>query len=74
MGIVKCCFKSTQIDKNQHYHQLSNNTSTLDLKSMHKVIKALSVATQGLVDGTDTPSRLDISTVKETDDIYSSKN
>ena len=41
-----------------YYHSLGDEASTLDYLLMSKIIRAISVSCKGLVDGTDTPSRL----------------
>jgi len=70
LGVPAHSFSSTQLDKDQHYHQVSDDINSLDLDSMFKVIESLSVATQGLVDGTITPTRVDVNKVKASGKIY----
>ena len=70
LGVPAHSFSSTQLDKDQHYHQTSDDISSLDLDSMYKVIESLSVATQGLVDGSMTPTRIDMSKVRAKGKIY----
>ncbi len=70
LGVPAHSFSSTQLDKDQHYHQTSDDLASLDLNSMHQVIEGLSVATQGLVDGKITPSRVDVNKVKGHGKIY----
>jgi aminopeptidase YwaD len=70
LGVPAHSFSSTQLDKDQHYHQTSDDINSLDLVSMYKVIESLSVATQGLVDGTITPTRIDVSKVRASGKIY----
>ncbi len=70
LGVPAHSFSSTQLDKDQHYHQASDDLASLDLPSLHKVIKALAIATQPLVDGKVTPSRIDANLVKKSGLIY----
>jgi aminopeptidase YwaD len=70
LGVPAHSFSSTQLDKDQHYHQTSDDINSLDLDSMYKVIESLSVATQGLVDGTITPTRIDMAKVRAKGKIY----
>ncbi|MDO6445908.1 M20/M25/M40 family metallo-hydrolase [Colwellia sp. 1_MG-2023] len=70
LGVPAHSFSSTQLDKDKHYHHVSDDLASLDLSSMHQVIESLSIATQGLVDGDITPSRVDVSQVKKTGKIY----
>jgi len=70
LGVPAHSFSSTQLDKDEHYHQVSDDLSSLDLPSLHKVIEALTIATQPLVNGTVTPSRIDANNVKRKGLIY----
>jgi len=70
LGVPAHSFSSTQLDKDKHYHQVSDDLASLDLASMHQVIENLSIATQGLVDGEITPTRVDVNKVKGHGKIY----
>ena len=70
LGVPAHSFSSTQIDNDKNYHKPSDELSTIDLNSMHQAIGNLATATQGLVDGQDTPTRIDASTVKDRGKIY----
>ncbi len=70
LGVPAHSFSSTQLDKDQHYHQVSDDIASLNLPSMHQVIKHLAVATQGLVSGVDTPSRVDTNQVRAIGKIF----
>jgi len=70
LGIPAHSFSSTQLDKDEHYHQVSDDLASLDLPSLHKVIEALAIATHPLVDGSVTPSRIDANKVKGKGLIY----
>jgi hypothetical protein len=70
LGVPAHSFSSTQLDKDKHYHKVSDDIASLNLTSMHQVIKNLAIATQGLVTGVDTPSRVDISQVRAIGKIF----
>lgn len=70
LGVPAHSFSSTQLDKDIHYHQTSDEISHLNLTSMHKVIETLAMATQGLVDGRTTPTRIDATKVKARGKIF----
>ena len=70
LGVPAHSFSSTQLDKDQHYHKVTDDLSSLDLSSMHKVIETLATATQPLVDGLVTPTRIDKAQVRSTGKIY----
>ncbi|HCH69364.1 MAG TPA: peptidase M23 [Colwellia sp.] len=58
LGVPAHSFSSAQLDKDQHYHQTSDDLSSLNLTSLHQIIEMLAMATQPLVDGNMTPSRI----------------
>lgn len=70
LGVPAHSFSSTQLDKDQHYHKTSDDLASLNLPSLHKVIEALAIATQPLVAGKVTPSRIDVDLVKKNGLIY----
>jgi hypothetical protein len=70
LGVPAHSFSSTQLDKDQHYHQVSDDLASLNLTSMHKVIESLATATQSLVDGDVTPTRVDKEKVRAQGKIY----
>jgi len=70
LGVPAHSFSSTQLDKDQHYHQPTDDIDSLDLDSMQKVIQSLSIASEDLVNGKITPSRVDVSKVKGHGKIY----
>ena len=70
LGVPAHSFSSTQLDKDQHYHQVSDDIDSLNLSSMLKVIKMLAIATTPLVEGTVTPTRIDANNVSRKGLIY----
>lgn len=70
LGVPAHSFSTTQLDKDKFYHQVSDEVATLDLKSMYQTINILAIATEGLVTGKDTPTRIDTSKVKSLGKIY----
>jgi aminopeptidase YwaD len=64
LGVPAHSFSSTQLDKDPHYHETSDDLASLDLNSLHQIIEMLAMATMPLVDGSITPSRIDINLVK----------
>jgi len=70
LGVPAHSFSSTQLDKDQHYHQITDDIDSLNLPSMLQVIKMLATATTPLVDGSITPSRIDPNKVKRNGLIY----
>ncbi len=70
LGVPAHSFSSTELDKDEHYHKVSDDLASLDLNSMFKVIQSLAFGTQGLVDGSVTPTRIDFAKVKANGLIY----
>jgi hypothetical protein len=70
LGVPAHSFSSTQLDKDQHYHQVSDDIDSINLPSMLKVIKMLAIATTPLVEGTVTPMRIDANNVSRKGLIY----
>ena len=70
LGVPAHSFSSTQLDKDEDYHQTSDDLASLDLPSLHKIIEALTIATKPLVNGSITPSRIDPAKVKSKGLIY----
>jgi len=59
LGVPAHSFSSAQLDEDPHYHQTSDNLASLNLTSLQQSIKILAAATQPLVNGSITPSRID---------------
>ncbi|NRA85248.1 MAG: M20/M25/M40 family metallo-hydrolase [Gammaproteobacteria bacterium] len=70
LGVPAHSVSSTQLDQDKHYHNVSDDINSLDLVSMTKVINAIAVASESLVNGKDAPSRLDASKVKKAGTIF----
>ncbi len=70
LGVPAHSFSSTQLDKDKHYHKASDDVASLDLASMTKVINSIAIASQSLVDGKATPTRVDTSKVNKNGLIF----
>lgn len=57
-GVPAHSFSTTQLDKDMHYHQVTDEVNTLDLDSMHEVVNTIALFGQYLNDGSITPSRI----------------
>ena len=58
LGVPSHTFSTTQIDKDQDYHQVSDEAETLDVGIITETIKAVARGTQSIIDGKDTPTRV----------------
>jgi len=65
LGVPAHSISTTQIDIDTDYHQLSDEIETLDITNITNTIKAIAVGSQGIVNGAQTPSRIDPNEVKK---------
>lgn len=59
LGVPAHTFSTSQIDKDQYYHTVKDEISTLDIANIKSSIEAIAVGAKGIVDGTQTPSRVE---------------
>lgn len=64
LGVPAHSFSSSQLDNDHHYHQTSDDLSSINFSSLHKVIQTLILATEPLANGEVTPTRIDSRQVK----------
>ena len=70
LGVPAHTFSSVQLNNDKHYHQVTDDISTIDFPSMLMVIDKLIRATEPIVNGTLTPSRVNINTIKYRGKIF----
>lgn len=63
-GVPAHTISTTQIDIDKTYHTPEDEVSTLDLPNMAAIIKAIALSSKTIVEGKDTPSRVDTSQVR----------
>lgn len=59
LGVPAHTFSTSQIDKDQYYHTVKDEISTLDIANIKSSIEAIAIGAKGIVDGTQTPSRVE---------------
>jgi hypothetical protein len=59
LGVPAHSISTTQIDIDPDYHQVTDEISTLDLSSLTNTIRAIAKASEGIISGQDTPTRVD---------------
>lgn len=59
LGVPAHTFSTSQIDKDTYYHTVKDEISTLDLENIKSSIEAIAIGAKGIVDGTQTPSRVE---------------
>lgn len=70
LGVPAHSFSTVQMDTDKHYHSSSDDISTLDFDSMHKVVQNLAKAAYPLISGDITPDRVKPLPVKPQGKIY----
>ena len=60
LGVPAHTISSSKMDNEPHYHKVSDEVSTLDIKNMAAIIKAIALSSRSIIAGTDTPSRVAI--------------
>lgn len=58
-GVPAHTISTSKMDAEPNYHQLSDEVSTLDLVNMTEIIKAIALSSKSIVNGLDTPSRIE---------------
>lgn len=69
-GVPAHTFSTTQLDKDSHYHQPSDEVSTLDLASMYAVVDVIFNFSQFINSGDITPSRIEPLVTNQAGKIY----
>ncbi|GAB3539750.1 hypothetical protein GCM10027443_36770 [Pontibacter brevis] len=64
LGVPAHTISSVQIDKDKTYHTVKDELSQLDMEHLTNMIKAIALASEGVVNGEDTPTRVDKSQVR----------
>ncbi len=57
-GVPAHTISTTQIDKDQYYHTVGDEVSTLDMSNITAIIQAIATSSVSIVNGTDTPTRI----------------
>lgn len=58
-GVPAHTISTSKMDNERHYHKASDEMKTLDMKNMTEVIKSIAISAQSIVNGQDTPTRID---------------
>lgn len=64
LGVPAHTISTDQIDIDTLYHTVNDEVESLDMKNITSTIKAIALSSKTIVDGTDTPKRIDKSTVR----------
>ena len=64
LGVPAHTISTSKMDNEPNYHKPSDEISTLDMENMAMIMKAIALSSKGIISGKDTPSRVDVSTLK----------
>ncbi|GHN03188.1 hypothetical protein WSM22_46770 [Cytophagales bacterium WSM2-2] len=64
LGVPAHTVSTDQIDIDKFYHTVNDEVETLDMKNITSTIKAIALSSRTIIDGTDTPKRIDKSKVR----------
>ena len=59
VGVPAHTISTSKMDSEANYHQLSDEVSTLDLDNMTEIIEAIAISSESIINGIDTPSRVE---------------
>lgn len=59
LGVPAHTFSTSQIDKDEYYHTVKDEVSTLDIQNIKSSIEAIAKGVVGIVTGAQTPSRVE---------------
>ena len=59
LGVPAHTISTSKMDNEPHYHKQSDEVATLDTKNMTEIIKAIALSSASIVQGKDTPTRVD---------------
>lgn len=65
LGVPAHTISTSKMDSEPNYHKASDEVSTLDLKNMNEIIKAIALSAKGIISGAETPTRVDVSTLNK---------
>lgn len=64
LGVPAHTISTSKMDSEVYYHTQDDEIETLNMKNMAEIIKAIAISSTSIVAGKDTPSRVDVSTIR----------
>ena len=64
LGVPAHTISTSKMDNEPNYHKASDEIGTLDMVNMAEIIKAIAVSSSSIINGKDTPSRVDTTQLK----------
>jgi Zn-dependent M28 family amino/carboxypeptidase len=59
LGVPAHTISTSKMDNEPNYHKQSDETETLDMNNMAEIIKAIAISSKTIVNGKDTPTRVE---------------
>jgi putative aminopeptidase FrvX len=63
-GVPAHTISTSKMDNEPNYHKVSDEIETLDMENMTEIIKAIAISSSTIINGTDTPTRVDTSKLR----------
>lgn len=63
-GVPAHTISTSKMDSEPNYHKVSDEIGTLDMNNMAEIIKAIAISSTSIIQGKDTPTRVDTSELK----------
>lgn len=64
LGVPAHTISTSKMDSEKHYHTVDDEIETLDLENMAAIIRAIAQSSRSIVEGKDTPSRVDTKSLR----------
>ena len=64
LGVPAHTISTSKMDNEANYHKPSDEINTLDMENMAMIIKAIALSSKSIVNGTDTPSRVEVEALR----------
>lgn len=64
LGVPAHTISTSKMDSEKYYHTVDDEFETLDMENMARIISAIALSSRTIVAGTDTPTRVDTSSLR----------
>ena len=64
LGVPAHTISTSKMDSEPFYHTVNDEFETLDMNNMTEIIKAIAISAKSIISGSNTPSRVDTSTLR----------
>jgi hypothetical protein len=64
LGVPAHTISTSKMDSEKNYHTVKDEIGTLDMNNMAMIIKAIALSSTSIINGKDTPSRVDVQQLK----------